>query len=217
MNSNAEGPNEERIEETSTPSTPSTPVTSPPTAAVETSSSTGSIQTDNPQSGSVKMAAANFNIPPSAKFDPKADDWDHWIKRYELFEAAKERDGLSDKVRINTLIYVMGNNAADIYDSFKLIGEDIQYANVKQKFKDHFKGKVALVFERTQFVRRFQQDKESVLTFTEDLQKRADLSSFGDLRDQMVHTQIIAGLRDSHLRRRLMPNDNLTLDPVIKL
>ena len=32
----------------------------------------------------------------------------------------------------------------------------------------------------------------------------------------MVHTQIIAGLRDSHLRRRLMANDNLTLDQVIK-
>ena len=105
----------------------------------------------------------------------------------------------------------MGNNAADIYDSFKLSSEDLQCGNVKQKFKDHFKGKVALVFERTQFVRRFQQDKESVLTFIEDLQKRADLS-FGDLRDQMVHTQIIAGLRDSHLRRRLMANDNLTLD-----
>ena len=109
------------------------------------------------------MAAVNFNIPPPAKFDPKTDDWDHWIKRYELFEAATERDGLSDKVRINTLIYVMGNNAADVYDNFKLMGEDIQYANVKQKFKDHFKGKVALVFERIQFVRRFQRDEESVL------------------------------------------------------
>ena len=210
MNSNAQDPNEEIFEESSTP------VTSPPTDPVEPSSSTASLQTDNPQSGSVKMAAANFNIPPPAKFDPKTDDWDHWIKRYELFEAATERDELSDKVRINTLIYVMGNNAADIYDSFKLSGEDIQYANVKQKFKDHFKGKVALVFERTQFVRRFQQDKESVLTFIEDLQRRADLCSFGDLRDQMVHTQIIAGLRDSHLRRRLMANDNLTLDQVIK-
>ncbi|PFX21652.1 Transposon Ty3-I Gag-Pol polyprotein [Stylophora pistillata] len=210
MNSNAQDPNEEIFEESSTP------VTSPPTDPVEPSSSTASLQTDNPQSGSVKMAAANFNIPPPAKFDPKTDDWDHWIKRYELFEAATERDGLSDKVRINTLIYVMGNNAADIYDSFKLSGEDIQYAIVKQKFKDHFKGKVALVFERTQFVRRFQQDKESVLTFIEDLQRRADLCSFGDLRDQMVHTQIIAGLRDSHLRRRLMANDNLTLDQVIK-
>ena len=48
------------------------------------------------------------------------------------------------------------------------------------------------------------------------LQKRADLCSFGDLLDQMVHTQKIAGLRDSHLRRRLMANDNLTLDQVIK-
>ena len=102
-----------------------------------------------------------MHIPRPAKFDSKTDDWDHWIKRYELFEAATERDGLSDKVRINTLIYVMGNNAADIYD--RLSGEDIQYANVKQKFKDHFKAKVALVFERTQFVRRSQHDKESVL------------------------------------------------------
>ena len=70
MNSNAQDPNEERIEESSTPSTP---VTSPPTAAVKTSTSTGSKQTDNSQSGSVKMAAANFNIPPPAKFDPKTE------------------------------------------------------------------------------------------------------------------------------------------------
>ena len=68
MNSNAQDPNEEIIEESSTPSTP---VTSPPTAAVETNSSTGSIQTDNPQCGSVKMAAANINNPPPAKFAPK--------------------------------------------------------------------------------------------------------------------------------------------------
>ena len=101
MTSNAQDPNEEMIEESSTPSTP---VTSTPTAAVETSSLKGSIQKDNPQSGSVKTAAENFNIPPLAKFDPKTDDWDHWIKRYEIFEAATERDGLSDKERINTLI-----------------------------------------------------------------------------------------------------------------
>lgn len=83
-----------------------------------------------------------------AKLYPKIGDWGHWIKRYELFEATTEHDGLSDKVRINALIYVMGNNVADIYESFKPSGEDIQYANVKQKFKDHFKRKVASVFER---------------------------------------------------------------------
>ena len=31
----------------------------------------------------------------------------------------------------------------------------------------------------------------------------------------MVHTQMVAGLRDSQLRRRLMANDDLTLDQVI--
>ena len=74
---------------------------------------------------------------------------------------------------------------------------------------------MALVFERTQFVRRLHQEKEGVMSFNEDLQKRADICSFGDLRDQMVHTQIVAGLRNLQLRRRLMANNNLTLDQVI--
>ena len=34
------------------------------------------------------------------------------------------------------LIYILGKKAVDIYDSFTLSGEDIQYASVKQKFKD---------------------------------------------------------------------------------
>ena len=194
--------------ETSTPSTSSS-------ATEEPISSQGTSQTGNPQSGTMATAAANFNIPPPAPFNPKTDDWNQWISRYELFEAATQRDGLSDKVRINTLIYVMGNNADDIYQTFKLSSEENTFTNVKQKFKEHFKGKVALVFEKTQFVRRLQQEKEGVMPFIQDLQKRAGVCSFEDLRDQMVHTQIAAGLRDSQLRRRLMANDSLTLDQVI--
>lgn len=56
--------------------------------------------------------------------------------QHELFAAATEWDGLSDRVRIDMLIYILGKNAVDIYDSFKLSGEDIQFANVKQKFED---------------------------------------------------------------------------------
>ena len=159
--------------------------------------------------------AATKSIPPPVYFNPKTDDWNQWISRYELFETASQRDELSDKVRINTLLYVMGNNAVDVYQSFKLSSDNTTFENVKQKFKDHFKGKVTLVFERTQFVRCLQQDKEPVMAFIEDLQKRADLCAFGELRDQMVHTQIVAGLPDSQLRRRLMANDDLTLDQVI--
>ena len=95
------------------------------------------------------MAAKNLSIPPPVYFNPKIDDWNRCFSRYELFETASQRDGLSHKVRTNTLSYVMGNNAADVYQSFK-------FEDVKQKFKDHFKGKVALAFERTQFVRRLQ-------------------------------------------------------------
>lgn len=157
------------------------------------------------------MAATNLSIPPPVYFNPKTDDWNQWILCCELFETASQHDGLSDKVPINTLLYVMGNNAADVYQGFKLSSDNKTFHNIKQKFKDHFKGKGALVFERMQFVQCLQQDNEPVMG---DLQKRADIYAFRELQDQMVHMQVVAGLRDSQLRRRLMANDDLTLDQI---
>ena len=87
------------MSETSEASTPSS-------VTGETSSSQETSQTGNPQSGQMATAAGNFNIPPPANFNPKTEDWNQWISRYELFEAATQRDGLPDKVRINTLLYV---------------------------------------------------------------------------------------------------------------
>ena len=89
----------------------------------ETSSSQGTGNMSNPQSEMMATAATNLIIPPPAHFEPKTDDWNHWISRYELFEARMQRHGLTDKVCINTLIYVMGHNAADVYQSFKLSSE----------------------------------------------------------------------------------------------
>ena len=61
------------------------------------------------------MAAdRSINIPAPAAFDSKKDDWDQWIKRFTVYEAATQRDDLPDKVRIMTLIYIMGGNASDI-------------------------------------------------------------------------------------------------------
>ena len=113
---------------TSEASMPSTPDT-PSSATVETSSSQEISLTGNPQSGTMATTAGNFNIPPPANFNPKTEDWNQWISRYELFEAATQRDGLPDKVHINTLIYIMGNNAANIYQSFKLSSEGNTYTN----------------------------------------------------------------------------------------
>lgn len=141
------------MNETSEASTPSTPS---PAVTGEKCSSQATSQTGNPQSGTMATAPGNFSIPATANFNFKTEDWNQWISPCELLEAATQRDGLPNKVRINTLIYVMGNNAADIYQSFKLSSEGNTNTNVKQKFKEHFKGKETLVFERTHFVRRLQ-------------------------------------------------------------
>ena len=102
----------------------------------ETSSSQKTSQTGNPQSGHMATTAGNFNIAPPANFNPKTEDWNQWISRYELFEAATQRDGLPDKVRINTLLYVMGNNAVDIYQSFKLSSEETRTLTLNKSLRN---------------------------------------------------------------------------------
>ena len=92
---------------------------------------------------------------------------------------------MPEKVRIMTLIYIMGGNASDIYESFKLSSEQNTYNLVVKIFKEHFKEKIVLVFARTQFVRRMQGEKEPVMSFIEDLQRRSDLCKFGELRDDI--------------------------------
>ena len=103
-----------------------------------------------------------------------------------MHEAATQGDDLHDKVRIMTLIYIMGGNVSNIYDSFKLNSDDKTYDNVLKKFKEHFKGKIVLVFERTQIVRSMLGEKEPVISFIEDLQRRTNLCKFGDVRDDML-------------------------------
>lgn len=89
------------MNETSEASTPSTPS---PAVTGEKCSSQATSQTGNPQSGTMATAPGNFSIPAPANFNFKTEDWNQWISPCELLEAATQRDGLPNKVRINTLI-----------------------------------------------------------------------------------------------------------------
>ena len=71
----------------------------------------------------------------------KRDIQERRTSSIELFEVATRRDEMSDKVRTRILIYIMGHNASDIYESFKQRGTGGTHEAVKKKFKEHFKGK----------------------------------------------------------------------------
>ncbi len=72
----------------------------------------------------VKMTTEVRNLLETpAKFSFAPAEWPKWRKRFERYRIAASLDKQCDLVQINTLLYVMGDNAEDIFDSFKWLAK----------------------------------------------------------------------------------------------
>lgn len=137
------------------------------------------------------MAVYQIQSPDQFSFDPR--DWKSWITRFDhLCVASKAGDDGAELV--NLLIYHMGPPAEDIFRSFGLSEDDQKIFATVKKFEDHFNPKVNIVYERTQFNRRFQQSGETCESFITDLFKLVDTCDYGEMKGQ-----IIAGMSDLKL------------------
>ena len=70
------------------------------------------------------------------------------IQRFERFSKATGLDKQTGKNQVNTLIYTMGEQADDIFISFKFTTEqEKNYEEVKEKFENYFVVKRNIIFE----------------------------------------------------------------------
>ena len=130
------------------------------------------------------MAVYQIQSPDQFSFDPR--DWKAWITRFDRFRVASKA-GDDGAELVNLLIYHMGPRAEDIFRSFGLSDADQKkFDTVKKKFEEHFNPKVNIVYERTQFNRRFQQSGETCESFITDLFKLVDTCDYGEMRDQLL-------------------------------
>ena len=161
--------------------------------------------------------AATYQVAPPEPFNfscPK--DWTKWIRRFERFRVASGLDEKSQEAQVNTLIYTMGENADEIFQSFEMSDDDKKdYKKVKEKFDSHFIPRKNVVYERAVFNKRKQEEGETVDMFVTSLYSLAEHCEYGKLREEMIRDRILAGMRDSALSLKLQLDDKLTLDKAI--
>ena len=76
-----------------------------------------------------------FPMPKPFNFS-HAKEWVWWSKRFERY---REVTGLSDKAKLSKLVYLMGEQADDIFTFLALMEEEtIRYLTVKEKFVSHY-------------------------------------------------------------------------------
>ncbi|GBO32108.1 hypothetical protein AVEN_189602-1 [Araneus ventricosus] len=137
-----------------------------------------------------------------------------------IFERYRIASGLSTKTgnaQVNSLLYIMGEQAEEIFSFFGLSEtEQDDFDIVLKKFNDHFVVKKNTIFERAQFNKRVQLDGESVNTFITALYTLSEHCDYGVLHDELIRDRIVVGIRDKNLSEKLQLDADLTLTKVIE-
>ncbi|KAI5727811.1 hypothetical protein M8J77_007265 [Diaphorina citri] len=119
------------------------------------------------------------------------------------------------KVQVARLLNLLGPEALKVYNTFdKEEGVEETVESVLNKFDQFVKPKINETMTHYNFFKRKQLENEQFDHFLTDLRHLVDLCDFGDLRDKMLRTQLVLGLRDSDLQSRLLRED-MTLKKVI--
>ncbi|XP_056001795.1 uncharacterized protein LOC125656292 [Ostrea edulis] len=160
---------------------------------------------------------ASYQVQPSENFTfTKPEEWPKWVKRFERFRVVSGLSKKDEAIQVNTLIYAMGNEAEDIFNSFGLNEDDAKkYETVSDKFQAHFVSRRNVIFERAKFNQRKQQEGESADSFITALYTLVEHCEYGQLKDEMIRDRIVVGIRDSKLSEKLQLNPDLKLEDAI--
>lgn len=106
----------------------------------------------------------------------------------------------------------MGPEADDIFASFELNDENKKkYAKVKDKFDNHFIVTRNVIFERSKFNKRKQEDSVNVENFVTSLYTLLEHCGYNDLREEMIRDRIVVGIKDAKLSVKMQLDPDLTL------
>ena len=93
-----------------------------------------------------------------------SENWKRFKQRLDLHLEVTDSSQKTEKVKTSIMLHVIGDEAIDIYNTFKFDGDDDKWtlAIVKKKFEDFFTPKKNTTLEKFHFNRCIQNQDESV-------------------------------------------------------
>ena len=121
--------------------------------------------------------------------------------RYERYTVVAKLSKDKD-IQVSTLIYCMGPQAEQIFNSFTFAaeGDKDDPAKVMEKFDSHFVLKRNVIFERAKFNQRCQEAGENIETYVCALFDLAEHCEYGDKKEDFIRDRLVIGLLDKDIR-----------------
>ena len=147
------------------------------------------------------------------------ENWRRWKQEFELYLAATESDGKSEKVKSSILLTCIGKRAREIYNTFTFQTEEdkMKVSPIPSKFTAYCNPQKNITFLRYQFSSYNQQDGQPFDDIVTELKKRAEECTFASLKDSLITDRIVCGTTDNKLHEHYLQETDLKLEKAILL
>ncbi|UYV78066.1 hypothetical protein LAZ67_15003345 [Cordylochernes scorpioides] len=159
------------------------------------------------------------NIAPPEKFNFKCPEESiMWARRFERYRIVTVLNAKDESEKVNMLIYLLGDEANDIYLPFRLpTADSAKYNVVLDKFCQYFIGRKNIIFDRAQFNTPSQSEGESLQDYIRDLFVLAERCSYGELKEELIRDRLVVGVRNLASSEKLQLIPDLTMDKAIEI
>ncbi|CAI6345745.1 unnamed protein product [Macrosiphum euphorbiae] len=136
------------------------------------------------------------------------EDFETWVERLELYM-------LVNKIKENKAAIFLTLIGSEGYKVLKSLctpelPKDVEYEKLVSNMKDYLQPKVSILAERSKFRNCLQENNETITEFMTKLQKLSILCGFGNNLEEALRDQIVHGVSDRMLKKKLCEEPNLT-------
>uniref|UniRef100_A0A5S6Q817 Reverse transcriptase domain-containing protein n=1 Tax=Trichuris muris TaxID=70415 RepID=A0A5S6Q817_TRIMR len=153
-----------------------------------------------------------------AAFDVKnATSWEVYAERLEYY---CEANNITDDSRKRaTLLTVIGSETYAILRSIisPAAPKSKTYQQLVATLRSHFIPQTSLIYRRFLFHKRIQRPDETISTYITELRQLAEECNFGATLTERLRDQLVCGLRDDAIQRRLLAETSLKFDEAVKM
>lgn len=180
----------------------------------------------------IQQPAAIARDPPPAilqhvPFPPKLElkegsarkqDWETFRQIWDNYEISSMLADHPKRQRTATLLTCFSQSALKVYNGLQLSeDEKFDIDIVLQKMEQACIGSVNETYERYIFHTKLQGTSETIDDFYASLRELSKTCSFGTLTDTLIRDQLVVGVRDNTIRKRLLYEHKLTLEKCLQI
>ncbi|KAG8136828.1 hypothetical protein E2320_005378 [Naja naja] len=150
-------------------------------------------------------------------FHPSSEIWESYINQFDCFLDAADLSEISNHRK---KAYFLSFCGAAVFDTATALlapqtVKVVSWEDLQELLSNHYSPKPSRITRQHAFRRRVQAEGETISTYMAAFRKAALHGGFQDLEDQLLD-QLVCGVRDLRLQRRLLAKGDLTLKMAVE-